>query len=179
MYPVVTTNARVISDKNVVIGGYQFSKKTSFLLCLYAISHDEDTFPEPFTFKPERWLRDGRERPHPFGSIPFGFGVRGCVGRRIAELEMYMALFRLIRQFEIKPDPTMGELKCISRTVLVPDQPLTLHFVDRGCENTAWFAFALVWMQMLHMSENISGMSDVLRKWNRNSRFKTFAITNA
>ncbi|XP_038575979.1 sterol 26-hydroxylase, mitochondrial [Micropterus salmoides] len=137
MYPVVTTNARVISDKNVVIGGYQFSKKTSFLLCLYAISHDEDTFPEPFTFKPERWLRDGRERPHPFGSIPFGFGVRGCVGRRIAELEMYMALFRLIRQFEIKPDPTMGELKCISRTVLVPDQPLTLHFVDRGCENTA------------------------------------------
>ncbi|XP_037646766.1 sterol 26-hydroxylase, mitochondrial [Sebastes umbrosus] len=137
MYPVVSMNARIIAEKSVAVGGYQFSKKTSFTLCHYAISHDEDTFPEPFTFKPERWLRDGRERPNPFGSIPFGFGVRGCVGRRIAELEMYLVLFRVIRQFEIKPDPTMGELKCINRLVLIPDQPVNLHFVDRGCENTA------------------------------------------
>ncbi|XP_068561217.1 sterol 26-hydroxylase, mitochondrial [Cebidichthys violaceus] len=137
MYPVVPMNARIIAEKNVAVGGYQFSKKTSFTFCHYAISHDEDTFPEPFTFKPERWLRDGRERPNSFASIPFGFGVRGCVGRRIAELEMYLVLFRVIRQFEIKPDPNMGELKCINRTVLIPDQPLNLHFVERGCGNAA------------------------------------------
>ncbi|XP_056244560.1 sterol 26-hydroxylase, mitochondrial isoform X2 [Seriola aureovittata] len=135
MYPVVPMNARIITEKNIVIGGYQFPKKTSFAFCHYAISHDEDTFPEPFTFKPERWLRDGRERPNPFGSIPFGFGVRGCVGRRIAELEMYMVVFQLIRLFEIKPDPAMGKVKCLCRTVLIPDQPVNLRFVDRRCEN--------------------------------------------
>nr|XP_020477305.1 sterol 26-hydroxylase, mitochondrial-like [Monopterus albus] len=137
MYPVVPLTARIITEKDVTISGYQFTKKTTFAFCHYAISHDEDTFPEPFTFRPERWLRDGRERPYPFGSIPFGFGVRSCVGRRIAELEMYMVLFRVIRLFKIKPDPTKGDLKSISRTVLVPDQPLNLHFVDRGCTNTA------------------------------------------
>ncbi|XP_068428764.1 sterol 26-hydroxylase, mitochondrial [Clinocottus analis] len=137
MYPVVPMNARVIAEKNVTIGGYQFSKKTAFLFCHYAISHDEDTFPEPFTFKPERWLRDGRKRPHPFASIPFGFGVRGCVGRRIAELEMYLVVFAVIRQFEIKPDPNMGELKSINRTVLIPDQQLNLHFVARGSKDGA------------------------------------------
>ncbi|XP_004559199.3 sterol 26-hydroxylase, mitochondrial [Maylandia zebra] len=131
MYPVVSMNARIIAEKNVSVGGYEFPKKTPFTFCHYAISHDEDTFPDSFTFKPERWLRDGRERPNPFGSIPFGFGVRGCVGRRIAELEMYLLLFQLIRQFEIKPDPTLGELKSISRTVLIPDKQLNLHFVDR------------------------------------------------
>ncbi|XP_040004242.1 sterol 26-hydroxylase, mitochondrial isoform X2 [Xiphias gladius] len=117
IYPVVTVNARIIQEKNVVIGGYQFPKKTPFTLCQYAISHDEDTFPEPFTFKPERWLRDGHKRPHPFGSLPFGFG--------------------LIRLFEIRPDPTMGELKSISRTVLIPDRPVNLHLVERRCENAA------------------------------------------
>ncbi|XP_015232479.1 PREDICTED: sterol 26-hydroxylase, mitochondrial-like [Cyprinodon variegatus] len=132
MYPVVPMNSRIITEKPISIGGYQFPKKTSFTLCHYAISHDENTFPESFRFKPERWLRDGRQRPNPFGSIPFGYGVRGCVGRRIAELEMYLVLFQLIRQFEVKPNPTTGELKSINRTVLVPDKQLDLHFVDRG-----------------------------------------------
>nr|XP_046259322.1 sterol 26-hydroxylase, mitochondrial isoform X2 [Scatophagus argus] len=137
MYPVVPLNGRVVADKDLVVGGYQFSKNTGFTFCNYAISHDEDTFPESFTFKPERWLRDGHDRPNAFGTIPFGFGVRSCVGRRVAELEMYLALFRLIRQFEIKPDATMGELKCLSRTVLIPDKPVNLHFVDRGGKNAA------------------------------------------
>ncbi|XP_017285840.1 sterol 26-hydroxylase, mitochondrial [Kryptolebias marmoratus] len=132
MYPVVPLNARIMTEKNISVGGYQFPKKTTFTFCHYAISHDESVFPQSFTFRPERWLRDGHQRPNPFGSIPFGYGVRGCVGRRVAELEMYLVLFQLIRQFEVKPDPRTGELKSISRTVLVPDKQLNLHFVDRG-----------------------------------------------
>ncbi|MCJ8732765.1 hypothetical protein PDJAM_G00214960 [Pangasius djambal] len=77
MYPVVPMNVRLLSENDVIIGEHFFPKKTSFIMHHYAISHDETIFPEPRVFKPERWLRDGRERPSPFGSIPFGFGVRG------------------------------------------------------------------------------------------------------
>ncbi|XP_056321650.1 LOW QUALITY PROTEIN: sterol 26-hydroxylase, mitochondrial-like [Danio aesculapii] len=131
LYPVVPVNSRLIAETEVVIGEYFFPKKTTFNLFHYAISHDEKVFPEPQKFKPERWLRDGRTRPNPFGSIPFGFGVRACVGRRIAELEMHLALARLIQLFEIRPDPTVGEVKANFRSVLVPNKKVNLHFVER------------------------------------------------
>uniref|UniRef100_A0A8C3AD81 Cytochrome P450, family 27, subfamily A, polypeptide 1, gene 4 n=1 Tax=Cyclopterus lumpus TaxID=8103 RepID=A0A8C3AD81_CYCLU len=126
MYPVVPMNARIIAEKNVTIGGYQFAKKTPFMFCHYAITHDEDTFPEPFTFKPERWLRDGRERPHPFASIPFGFGVRSCVGRRIAEMEMHLVLVA-VRGWDVK-------LRAIKRcnTLFEPIGDAEVQFLSRS-----------------------------------------------
>ncbi|MCI4378650.1 hypothetical protein PGIGA_G00218230 [Pangasianodon gigas] len=131
MYPVVPMNARLLSENDVIIGGHFFPKKTSFIMHHYAITHDETIFPEPKVFKPERWLRDGRERPSPFGSIPFGFGVRGCVGKRIAELEMHLGLARIIKLFEVKLDPNVGEVKALSRTVLVADRTVNFHFLER------------------------------------------------
>ena len=41
----------------------------------------EEYFPEPEKFKPERWSRENRDTAHMFGSLPFGFGVRMCVGK--------------------------------------------------------------------------------------------------
>ncbi|XP_066542044.1 sterol 26-hydroxylase, mitochondrial-like [Hoplias malabaricus] len=131
MYPVVPFNARTLTSSDAVIGGHFFPKNTTFVIYHYAISQDERIFPEPWAFKPERWLRDGRVRPNPFGSIPFGFGVRGCAGRRIAELEMHLSLARVIKLFEVKPDPRVGDVKTINRTVLVPDRQVNFYFLDR------------------------------------------------
>lgn len=50
---------------------------------------------------------------------------------RFRQLTNSIFFSQLIRQFEIKPDPTLGELRSISRTVLIPDKQLNLHFVDR------------------------------------------------
>ncbi|NXP16175.1 CP27B protein, partial [Thinocorus orbignyianus] len=65
--------------------------QTLITLCHYATSRDGRLFPAPDSFLPERWLSPAVPR-HPFASLPFGVGKRSCVGRRLAELEVHLAL---------------------------------------------------------------------------------------
>ncbi|KAG7463882.1 hypothetical protein MATL_G00181430 [Megalops atlanticus] len=136
LYPVVPGNARITVDNEIVVGDYIFPKKTLFHLCHYAVSYDEKYFSQPYTFRPERWLRGGEEknRQHPFGSVPFGFGIRACLGKRVAELEMYLILSRLMKHFEVRPDPSGATVKPVTRTLLVPASPINLQFLDRRVE---------------------------------------------
>ncbi|XP_062312939.1 sterol 26-hydroxylase, mitochondrial [Osmerus eperlanus] len=132
MYPVVPGNARTTVSNEIVVGDHLFPKNTLFHLCHYAVSYDEMVFSTPHSFLPERWLRgEDKYKQHAFGSVPFGFGIRACLGRRVAELEMYLILSRLIKHYEIRADPAGSTVKPITRTLLVPSTPINLQFVDR------------------------------------------------
>ncbi|NXJ87005.1 CP27B protein, partial [Trogon melanurus] len=67
------------------------SPQTLITLCHYATSRDRHLFPAPDAFRPERWLRRDAAR-HPFASLPFGLGKRSCIGRRLAQFEVGLAL---------------------------------------------------------------------------------------
>ncbi|XP_043936916.1 sterol 26-hydroxylase, mitochondrial-like isoform X1 [Protopterus annectens] len=136
MYPVVPSNGRV-PEKEVVVNGISFPKNTLFHLCHYAVSHDEINFPEPKKFNPNRWLRDVGFKHHPFSSIPFGYGVRACVGRRIAELEMHLALIAIMKTFEVRPGPDCENVIPVARTVLVANKPINLLFIERQSVTSA------------------------------------------
>ncbi|KFP33131.1 hypothetical protein N325_06420, partial [Colius striatus] len=58
-------------------------------------------------------------------------GLRPCGARRIAELEMHLALARIIQAFEVRPDPRGVEVTSVSRIVLVADKPINLEFIAR------------------------------------------------
>lgn len=87
----------LLFNKCPCVPSVSLSWQTQFHLCHYAVSHDENEFPDAERFIPERWLRDSpsRSQHHPYSSVPFGVGVRACVGKRVAELEMYFALCRV------------------------------------------------------------------------------------
>ncbi|KAG9469672.1 hypothetical protein GDO78_019965, partial [Eleutherodactylus coqui] len=131
LYPVVPVNSRVATEKEIIIGEYCFPKDTLFALQHYAISRDENNFPQPNKFLPQRWLREQKIKNNPFSSIPFGYGIRACVGRRIAELEMHLTLSRIIKKYELRPDPQGGDIKAMARIVLTPSKPINLQFLER------------------------------------------------
>jgi cytochrome P450 len=65
-----------------------------------------DVYPEPFAFRPERFL-DGA--PPSYAWIPFGGGVRRCLGASFAEMEMRVVLETILRQCDLRPASAHAE----------------------------------------------------------------------
>uniref|UniRef100_A0A1A7WAI3 Cytochrome P450, family 27, subfamily C, polypeptide 1 n=1 Tax=Iconisemion striatum TaxID=60296 RepID=A0A1A7WAI3_9TELE len=131
LFPVLPGNGRIAQD-DLVVGGYFIPKGTQLALCHYSTSMDNETFASASDFQPDRWVRkEATDRVDNFGSIPFGYGIRSCVGRRIAELEMHLALTRLIQQYHIGTSPLTKEVKAKTHGLLCPGAPINLHFIKR------------------------------------------------
>ena len=59
------------------------------------LTRNPDIFPDPDTFNPDRWLREGDRSKYSFALLPFGFGPRSCIGQRFAEMEMHACLAKV------------------------------------------------------------------------------------
>ena len=84
--------------QDVEIGGRVYPAGPAFTACIYLVHHDPRIYPEPYAFRPERFL-DGN--PGKFSWIPFGGGVRRCLGASFAQLEMRIALRAILSQVEV------------------------------------------------------------------------------
>lgn len=131
LFPVLPGNGR-ITQNDLVVGGYFIPKGTQLALCHYSTSLDEENFTDATDFRPDRWVRkDTTDHVDNFGSIPFGYGIRSCIGRRIAELEMHLALIRIIQKFRIEVCPKTDDIKAKTHGLLCPAAPINLKFVNR------------------------------------------------
>lgn len=48
---------------------------------IYGLHHDPNYYPEPMTFKPERFTEENKRTRHPYTYLPFGEGPRNCIGK--------------------------------------------------------------------------------------------------
>ena len=65
--------------------------------------HDESYWKDPYVFRPERFIDEttGKVKPDE-RLIPFGLGKRACLGKSLAQTEVYLFLARMIQQFTMK-----------------------------------------------------------------------------
>ena len=68
-------------------------------MSILLVHHREDLYPEPFEFRPERWL--GR-KPGTYEWIPFGGGIRRCLGAALAMAEMRVVLEAMARRLDLE-----------------------------------------------------------------------------
>lgn len=129
LFPPIPINARV-TQEDVVIANYRIPKGTIIMLNNYTMSRDERIFSDPDSFLPDRWLRAEVATWHPFSAIPFGYGVRGCLGRRVSENLMYITAIQMVQNFTLRKDPSF-DITPLVRTQFTPGPELPVQFIER------------------------------------------------
>ena len=135
LYPVLCAIPRRPAE-DLILSGYLIPAGTAQVEFLaHVMGRDEKLFEDAEAFRPERWLRKKDEvatdTTEAFSSIPFGFGTRMCLGRRIAELELHLLLARIVQQFEICYPSDAENVEPYVRGVTIPDRAVRVKFVDR------------------------------------------------
>jgi cytochrome P450 len=128
--PVLPNAEPRLVMKEVEIGGWEYPTGVCLIANSYLLHHDPDIYPDPYAFRPERFLDS---KPGTYTWIPFGGGRRRCIGASMATMEMKIVLREILAQGRIEPAVEGPELtrrraitlspKLGARTVL-RDRPL-------------------------------------------------------
>jgi cytochrome P450 family 135 len=97
--PVLTDVARRLTEP-VEIGRYTVPAGALVMVAIVAIHHRQDLYPEPFEFRPERFLEGQGDG---YAWIPFGGGVRRCIGATFAQYEMSVVLRTILERADLRP----------------------------------------------------------------------------
>ena len=114
--PVIVDVARKLKAP-ANVGGYDLPAGQFVLPAIAALHYREDLFPEPKRFRPERFL-DGKADNYAW--IPFGGGVRRCIGGAFAEYEMRLILREFVEGAELHPVDPEPERVRVRNITLAP-----------------------------------------------------------
>jgi cytochrome P450 family 135 len=114
--PVVVDVARRL-QRDVELGGWKLPAGTLVLPAIAAVHQRPDLYPSPQELRPERFL-DGS--PESYAWIPFGGGVRRCIGASFAQVEMRVVLREVLRRVRLRAPWQRPERPQVRHVTVVP-----------------------------------------------------------
>ena len=115
--PVISEVFRAPSEP-VELGGHHFPAGTQMAAAILLVQLDPDLYgPDPMAFRPERFLEGA---PEAYTWIPFGGGVRRCLGAAFAQLEMRVVLSTVLRQVVLRAPRAKDEVARFRGVTILP-----------------------------------------------------------
>ena len=103
--PVVIDVVRRVKEPTT-IGGWDLPADTDVVPAIGLVHLREELYPDAHAFRPERFLGDGAAAAGPYTWIPFGGGVRRCIGAAFAQLELKVMARTILERTRLGvPDP--------------------------------------------------------------------------
>jgi cytochrome P450 len=102
------------------LGAYAVPTETPVLMSILLVHHREDVYPEPFQFRPERFV--GGRKPGTYEWIPFGGGIRRCLGAALAMAEQRVVLEAMARRLDLEADDPTPERAIHRNVTMIPSR---------------------------------------------------------
>ena len=99
LYPTDTSIERIASHDYLLDDTIKVDKGVIIHIPVYTLHRDPNNFPDPDSFKPERFLSENRAY-HPYSYLPFSAGPRNCVAKSLALLEAKLAILHSVYNFK-------------------------------------------------------------------------------
>lgn len=101
------------------LGDYAVDADTPVTMSILLLHHREDVYPEPFAYRPERWLE---HKPGTYEWIPFGGGIRRCLGAALAMAEQRVVMEAMARTLDLEPDDPEPEHAVHRNVTMIPSR---------------------------------------------------------
>jgi len=121
LHPAAPSNlVRETPSEGMIIAGHFIPGNTSVSTSVWTILHDERHFSNPHSFIPERWIEEerGHETCNKKAYLPFSTGLRNCIGRPLAVLEMRLVIALFVWHFDaelVKMEEPLYEDRLVAR----------------------------------------------------------------
>jgi cytochrome P450 len=112
--PVIPMVVRLV-QRPWQLGSYVVPARTPVAISIIGVHHRDDVYPEPYAFRPERFL--GSQQPGTYTWIPFGGGIRRCLGAALAMAEQKVVLSAIAGRTDLgapNPAPERGRQRNVT-----------------------------------------------------------------
>jgi cytochrome P450 len=125
--PVIDANERTLTEPRR-IGGWELPAGIRVYPAIAIVQLREDLYPGANEFRPERFLEEEAES---YAWLPFGGGIRRCIGAALAQAEMAEVIRTVVSRTDLEPDRPEREPVVMRGVTLVPRHgtPVTVRRV--------------------------------------------------
>ncbi|KAJ6644110.1 Cytochrome P450 4c3 [Pseudolycoriella hygida] len=120
------TGRQLLEDAQ--IGDYIIPKGTDIWMNYYALHRNPDIWTEPEKFDPERFSPENSIDRHPFAFVPFGGGLRNCIGQRYARAAIKIVIVQIMKRFQILPATKIDEITLCFEMTMKTMEPIQIKF---------------------------------------------------
>lgn len=121
--PVVPIIGRELK-KPLTLDGYEVPAGSTVNVNIWLVNHRADTYEQPYRFNPDRFYG---KRPDTYAWVPFGGGIRRCLGAAFAEMEMrhvMKVMYSRVKMHAVDPKPERPVLRSVT---LAPQHGALVH----------------------------------------------------
>ena len=116
--PVIPIIGRRVSEP-WRLGDYVVPAGSGISISILLLHHREDLYPDPFAFRPQRWLD---RKPGTYEWIPFGGGTRRCLGATLAMAEQRAVMRAMARRLDLEADRPEPEHAQHRNVTMIPQR---------------------------------------------------------